>query len=210
MPFHLSKLQIPYIKSRTSDIWDTELVFENNTYYHIRAMSGKGKSSFIHTLYGMHKNYEGKLFFKGKNAGIYTHDEWCDVRAKQLSIVFQDLRLFDDQTAMQNLMIKNELTNFANTSVINAYAEKLNISHTLQRNVHTLSYGERQRVAIIRAMLQPFDCLLLDEPFSHLDNENIALASALILEEAKKRNATIILCDLEQDNHFPYHVNLNL
>lgn len=210
MPFHLSGLQIPYITSQNSDIWGSEQVFDNDRYYHIRARSGKGKSSFIHTLYGIQKNYTGKFFFKGKNAGNYTRDEWCDVRAKQLSVVFQDLRLFEDKTAMQNLLVKNELTQYCTEEDIKAFAERLKISHALQRNIHTLSYGERQRVAIIRAMLQPFECLLLDEPFSHLDNENISLASALVLEEVQKRNATLILCDLEPDTHFPYHFNLNL
>ena len=88
--------------------------------------------------------------------------------------------------------------------------EKLGITHTLNRNISTLSYGERQRVSIIRAMLQPFDTLLLDEPFSHLDALNIQKASELILQEVQKRNATLIVCDLENDKHFPYQNLLNL
>jgi putative ABC transport system ATP-binding protein len=210
MPFHLSNLTIPYIAPRSSEIWDQELIFAVDACYHIRARSGQGKSSLIHTLYGIQKNYSGRLFFKGKNAGVYTHDEWCDVRARQLSIVFQDLRLFEDMTAMQNLLIKNELTNFVASQQVNEWAARLRIEHTLQRKIHTLSYGERQRVAIIRSLLQPFECLLLDEPFSHLDQENIKLASALILEEVNQRKATLIVCDLEPDTHFPYLANLNL
>ncbi len=210
MPFHLSKLKIPYIAQRHSEIWDTELIFDSGGCYHIRARSGQGKSSLIHTLYGIQKNYEGKLFFKGKNAGVYTQDEWCDVRARQLSIVFQDLRLFDDMTALQNLLVKNELTAFTSVDNVLLWADRLGIGHALQRKIHTLSYGERQRVAIIRALLQPFECLLLDEPFSHLDQENIRVASELIFEEVSKKMATLIVCDLESDTHFPYHANLNL
>ncbi|MCC7028773.1 MAG: ATP-binding cassette domain-containing protein [Chitinophagaceae bacterium] len=210
MPFHLSKLKIPYIAQLQSEIWNTELVFDSGGCYHIRARSGQGKSSLIHTLYGIQKNYEGKLFFKGKNAGVYTQDEWCDVRARQLSIVFQDLRLFEDMTALQNLLVKNELTAFTSADTVLLWADRLGIAHALQRKIHTLSYGERQRVAIIRALLQPFECLLLDEPFSHLDQENIRVASELIFEEVSKKKATLIVCDLESDTHFPYHVTLNL
>ena len=58
------------------------------------------------------------------------------------------------------------------------------------------------RIAIIRSLQQPFDFILLDEPFSHLDEHNRHLAMALIEAEAKKRNAAIILADLKQIDYF--------
>lgn len=210
MPFRLNNLRIPYIHSKDSNIWGCNLLFEDEKFYHIKANSGKGKTSFIHTLFGIQKNFDGELLFEGKSIKSYSHDAWCEVRSNKLGIVFQDLRLFEQQTAMQNLLVKNELTNFSSEAQIHQFAERLHISHTLHRKIHTLSYGERQRVAIIRALLQPMRCLLLDEPFSHLDNSNITLASALILEEVQKRKATLILCDLETDHHFPYHYFLQL
>ena len=210
MAFQLSQLKIEYITSGEGDIWERDLQFEPAKLYHIRASSGKGKSSFIHTLYGMQKRYSGELFFRGKLTALNSPDEWCAIRTTQLSIVFQDLRLFDDYTAVQNLLIKNELTGFAEWSRIKTFAERLGITHTFDRPINTLSYGERQRVAIIRALLQPFGCILLDEPFSHLDNENKARAAALLSEEISLRQATMILCDLEDDQHFPYHQKLHL
>ena len=210
MSFHLQKISIPFIQKSVSDIWDQDIVFEQEKFYHIKAQSGKGKSTFIHSLYGIQKEINGNLFWKNKNTHTYTNEQWCDIRSKELSIVFQDLKLFEDKTALQNLFIKNELTNFYTIENINTMVEKLGITHTLNRNISTLSYGERQRVSIIRAMLQPFDTLLLDEPFSHLDTLNIQIASELILQEVQKRNATLIVCDLENDQHFPYQNLLNL
>ena len=210
MSFHLQKISIPFIQKSVSDIWDQDIVFEQEKFYHIKAQSGKGKSTFIHSLYGIQKEINGTLFWKNKNTHTYTNEQWCDIRSKELSIVFQDLKLFEDKTALQNLFIKNELTNFYTIENINTMVEKLGITHTLNRNISTLSYGERQRVSIIRAMLQPFDTLLLDEPFSHLDTLNIQIASELILQEVQKRNATLIVCDLENDQHFPYQNLLNL
>jgi putative ABC transport system ATP-binding protein len=210
MSFRLQQLNVSYVHTNVSDIWHQSVTFLSNQYYHIRARSGQGKTTFIHTLYGIQKNFTGQLYFQDKPTVHLTHDEWCELRSKKISVVFQDLKLFTDKTALQNLLIKNELTNYYPLEMIHSFAEKLKITHVLNRNVQTLSFGERQRVAIIRALLQPFDCLLLDEPFSHLDNQNITLAAALILEEVQKRKATIICCDLEQDTHFPYHKHLNL
>jgi putative ABC transport system ATP-binding protein len=74
----------------------------------------------------------------------------------------------------------------------------------------TLSYGERQRVAIIRSLLQPFDWLLMDEPFSHLDNMNIEKAVNLIGEVVATNNAGLLLADLEKNDYFRYHKKLFL
>jgi putative ABC transport system ATP-binding protein len=83
-------------------------------------------------------------------------------------------------------------------------AARLGISHILHQKAGLCSYGEQQRIAIIRALMQPFDWLIMDEPFSHLDNENIEKAAALITAECNKRNAGFIITDLEDDTHFNY------
>ena len=80
----------------------------------------------------------------------------------------------------------------------------LGLEHKWQQRADTLSYGERQRVAIVRSLLQPFQWLLLDEPFSHLDDENTRKASPLILEVVKKQQAGVLLVDLEDNSWFPY------
>jgi len=80
-------------------------------------------------------------------------------------------------------------------------AKQLGIESKLEKLCCTCSYGEQQRVAIIRSLLQPFDFLLLDEPFSHLDDSNTKKAMALIEEEAAARNAAILLNDLRKIDH---------
>jgi putative ABC transport system ATP-binding protein len=81
-------------------------------------------------------------------------------------------------------------------------ADKLGISNKLDRLARECSYGEQQRIAIIRALQQPFDFILLDEPFSHLDTANRNKALELITTEAQKREASIILADLEKVDGF--------
>jgi putative ABC transport system ATP-binding protein len=70
----------------------------------------------------------------------------------------------------------------------------------MNKQVKKSSYGEQQRIAIIRALMQPFDFLLLDEPYSHLDEENRTKAMELIYEECDQRNAAMILADLKPLN----------
>ncbi len=80
----------------------------------------------------------------------------------------------------------------------------LNITHILGQRAGLCSYGEQQRIAIVRALVQPFSWLLMDEPFSHLDKENAAKAAALIAAECTRRKAGFVLTDLEDDNRFNY------
>jgi putative ABC transport system ATP-binding protein len=94
--------------------------------------------------------------------------------------------------------------------MIDTMAERLGVSHILDQRTGLCSYGEQQRIAIIRALIQSFDWLIMDEPFSHLDQENIAKAAALIAEECTKRKAGFMLTDLDDDNHFQYTRVMNL
>jgi putative ABC transport system ATP-binding protein len=81
-------------------------------------------------------------------------------------------------------------------------AGMLGIEAKLEKPLRTCSYGEQQRIAIIRALQQPFDVLLMDEPFSHLDEQNRQIAMKLISDEAVQRNATLILADLKKIDYF--------
>ena len=81
-------------------------------------------------------------------------------------------------------------------------AEKLGIKGKLNQVSKHCSYGEQQRTAIIRALQQPFQLLLMDEPFSNLDEENRLKAMELIAEEVAARHATVLLFDLKHIEYF--------
>jgi len=89
-------------------------------------------------------------------------------------------------------------------------ATRLGIGNKLDKKCGTCSYGEQQRIAIIRSLQQPFDFLLLDEPFSHLDEQNRSIAMQLIEEEATERKAAIILADLKPIEYFKPEITLFL
>lgn len=191
-------------RKSTSEIWGKDLTFSPGELVKIIAPSGSGKTSLIHFLYGMRKDYSGAISYDKDVISHYSIENYCNRRSKNISVVFQDLRLFPEQTVAENLEIKRQLNPYHPAEKIAAMAERLGIGNKLNSKAKICSYGEQQRVAIIRSLLQPFDFLLLDEPFSHLDTNNAQKAMELMLEEAKLRNACIIFADLERINFFPH------
>jgi putative ABC transport system ATP-binding protein len=158
----------------------------------------------------MRQLYSGNIIYDNNELKNYSIETLAGFRKNNLSIVFQDMRLFPQQTVWENLEIKRQLNPFHPPEKIQEMCQRLGIGDKLKSLCSNCSYGEQQRVSIIRALLQPFDFLLLDEPFSHLDNANSEKAMQLILEEAKKRNACVLFADLERVEFFPYTRLLHL
>jgi putative ABC transport system ATP-binding protein len=190
-------------RSVRSNIWGQEVKFNPGERIQIVAPSGSGKTSLIHFMYGLRKEYKGSISYNGENVKELSSDQLALYRQQHLSIMFQDLRLFPNQTVIMNIEVKRQLKPFHDSSKILDFANRLGVAHKLNMLCSTCSYGEQQRVAIIRCLMQPFDFLLLDEPFSNLDENNRKIAMDLILEEATNRKAGILLADLKAIEYFP-------
>lgn len=196
---------------RHADVWNKQLHFNAGEYVKIKAPSGTGKTTLVHIIYKLRKDFEGNVLYDDKNIALIKADELALLRQQNISIIFQDLRLFPNLTARENIELNRVLQQpLYESNAIDAMAEQLGITSILNQNASMCSYGEQQRIAIIRALMQPFKWLIMDEPFSHLDKNNIDKAAALIEAECKKRNAGFILTDLEDDEHFNYIRLLNL
>ena len=196
---------------RNSDLWNQTVLFQHAEWVKIKAPSGTGKTTFIHTLYKLRHDYSGQVYYDDQEIKNISGDALAQIRQQKISIVFQDLRLFPSLTARENIELKRVLqTPFYEATMIDEMAEKLGVRAILNQRAGLCSYGEQQRIAIIRSLIQPFDWLLLDEPFSHLDQDNIVKAATLIAEECSKRKAGFILTDLDEDEHFNYSRRLQL
>jgi ABC-type lipoprotein export system ATPase subunit len=204
-PVHLEPEKIAQ-----SAIWQHEVTFAKSEKIQIVAPSGSGKTTLVHFCYGLRKDFKGNLKINNKNSNDFTASDWANFRAKECSIIFQDLRLFAEHTVLQNIEIKQALNPYHGISKIKEMAERLGIANKLTQLAGTCSYGEQQRIAIIRALQQPFNFIVMDEPFSHLDDNNSKLAMQLIQEEATARGAAIILADLEKVSFFDADKTLHL
>jgi putative ABC transport system ATP-binding protein len=190
-------------RKTSSEIWGKDLHFKKGEYIKIVAPSGSGKTSFMHFVYGLRKDYAGTISFNNDRIDHHSPEDLASLRKEKLSMVFQDLRLFPEQTVWQNIEIKRLLNPFHPPKKIKEMCERLGIAEQLQSKCKNCSYGEQQRVAIIRSLVQPYDFLLLDEPFSHLDEANSKNAMQLMEEESRLRGAAIIFADLERIDYFP-------
>ena len=193
-----------------SDVWLTDIEFEQGKRYLIKADSGTGKSSLLSFIYGQRGDYRGDILFNDQNIITLTSHDWCMVRQSMLSILFQDLKLFGELTALENVEIKNRLTKAQPSRVIKGWFEELGIADKLNTRADHLSYGQQQRVALIRALCQPFNFLLLDEPISHLDDRNGEVMRDIIIRETTRQGAGIIATSIGKHMDMEYNKILSL
>jgi putative ABC transport system ATP-binding protein len=199
------------VLQQSSDVWNRTVIFSAGQWTKIKAPSGTGKTTLIHSLYKLREDYNGRIEWDGMNLQELPTEQLAQYRQEKISIIFQDMRLFPNLTSFENIELKRVLQKpYCDQEKIFSMATELGVQHILHQKAGICSYGEQQRVAIIRALIHPFSMLVMDEPFSHLDQTNTAKAAALIMKECKERNAGFIITDLDDDDHFPYDQILNL
>lgn len=187
-----------------SEIWQSNATFERGKLYLVEAESGKGKSTFCSYILGYRNDYSGKVLFDNEDTRQYTSGQWTTLRQRHISHLFQELRLFPELTAMENVLIKNQLTEHTDMQTINGWFDRLGIPEKKDRLIGQMSFGQQQRVAMMRALVQPFDVLLVDEPISHLDDRNSQIMADIMMEEARKQNACVIVTSIGKHMVLPY------
>lgn len=193
-----------------SDIWNQDVTFEKGKLYLVEANSGTGKSSLCSYIYGYRHDYQGQILFDGEDISGYSVEKWTDIRKNHFSLLWQELRLFPELTALENVQIKNKLTGFQKKKQIKEWFEMLGIIDKLDVKVERMSFGQQQRVALIRALCQPFDFLFVDEPISHLDDTNAEIMGRIMAAEAKKQGTAIIATSIGKHINLEYERVFNL
>lgn len=188
-----------------SDVWHHNITLERGKRYLISAESGTGKSSLCSYIYGYRQDYSGVIAFDGQDIRSLSIQQWCDIRQRHIAYLPQDMRLFGELTAMENVELKNSLTGFKSRDDIRRLFEAMGIADKMDSLASKLSIGQQQRVAIIRTLCQPCDFIMLDEPVSHLDDENNRIVADLITQEATRQGAGVIATSV--GNHLQMEVD---
>lgn len=188
-----------------SEVWNADATFKKGHLYLVEAESGRGKSTFCSYVLGYRHDYTGEIFFDDRNVRSNKISDWVDVRCRKVSLLFQELRLFPELTAMENVVIKNKLEgNFKSTDEINTWFERLGIADKKDTRLGLMSYGQQQRVAMMRALVQPFDFIIADEPISHLDDRNSTVMADIMMTEAKRQGAGVIVTSIGKHMNLEY------
>ena len=193
-----------------SDIWGKQACFEKGKLYLVEAGSGTGKSSLLSYIYGFRRDYQGDILFDETNINAFSIKMWTELRKKTISLLWQELRLFPELSAWENVIIKNNITKFQNKKTMVAWFEQLGIQDKMDTIVDKMSFGQQQRVALIRALCQPFDFIFVDEPISHLDSANANIMAEIILAEAKRQGAAVIVTSIGKRLELEYDHVFNL
>ena len=188
----------------SESIWGKDIVLDSGKSYLVSADSGKGKSTLISYIFGLRQDFSGQILLDNRDVSAFNLNAWADLRTGSLSIVFQNLRLFSQLTAWENLMLKHRLQPHISEQEILDLCRELGILELKDKPVAKLSMGQQQRFALVRALVQPFKFLLLDEPFSHLDDKNRIIMESILQRYCKANEAGLVLTSLGSRGHLNF------
>lgn len=194
----------------SSEVWKQQVTFNKGHLYLVEADSGMGKSTFCSYVIGYRHDYTGRISFDNDDTHEFRMTDWIRIRRRHISHLFQELRLFPELTAYENVEIKNKLTNFKSKKEITDWFDALGIGDKLDAKIGHMSFGQQQRVAMIRALVQPFDFILADEPISHLDDTNSSAMGNIMMSEAKRQGAGVIVTSIGKHIDLNYEQTLKL
>mgnify|MGYP001688757754 FL=1 len=156
------------------------------------------------------RDYSGRVIFDENDTMNFKVRDWVELRQRHISHLFQELRLFPELTALENVEIKNKITGFKSREQIVEWFDMLGLGDKLNAKIGHMSFGQQQRVAMLRALVQPFDFILADEPISHLDDTNAGIMADIMMREAKAQGAGVIVTSIGKHMNLEYEKTFKL
>ena len=170
---------------------DFSLNINSNSVTSILGPSGSGKTTLLRLICGLENLQSGNI--KIENNNNMPNSKFDDTM-NNISFVFQDSALFPHLTVMENIYYG--LSKLENSKVrIDSLIKDYNIDKMKFSYPHQLSGGQKQLVALLRALASNPKILLLDEPFAALDVLTIKILQKIIVDLQTIHNISIILCD---------------
>ena len=165
--------------------------------------SGAGKTTLLNLISGIALPDSGTIKVGDVEVNKLSDSHRRNFRIKNIGMVFQQFELLEYLNVRQNILlpyfINPSLTLTSATSErADALAESMGLADKLKRNAEKLSQGERQRVAVCRALLTEPPCLFADEPTGNLDIRNKRLLIELLFEQSRQHKSTLVVVTHDQ------------
>ncbi len=155
--------------------------------------SGCGKSTFLHLLANLDDYSSGEIMYNDQNYNHLNSNSSANLRLDNFGFVYQFHHLLDDFNSYDNCKIVQDLNNKNDNPNIDELLISVGLKDKFKSFPYQLSGGEKQRLAIARALSNNPNFLIMDEPTGNLDNKTSKLVQDLILEISNKRDVGIIL-----------------
>jgi putative ABC transport system ATP-binding protein len=199
----LSNVQFHYPKS-DFNLQIDKLHFEKGSKTAIIGSSGFGKTTMLNLLAGILLPDSGDIRVEDKLVNSLSEKERRNFRIQKIGFVFQDFRLIPYLNILDNILlpfrINNMLTLESDTiDAAQSLAEDLGIARKLKKHPAKLSHGERQRVAICRALINRPQVILADEPTGNLDPDNKRKIMAILFDYVDKYRSTLVTVTHDHD-----------
>lgn len=173
-----------------------DLEVKRGEFIGIMGRSGCGKTTLLKILGLIDRPTSGTVYFQGRNTKELWQDELADIRRRELGFVFQDFYLMDSLSVEENIMMPMILDKRQGKECAKAarkYAKMLDIEKLLEKHPYELSGGEKQRVAICRALINNPELLLADEPTGNLDSKAGDVVLRILEDINQKMGKTVLM-----------------
>lgn len=154
-------------------IRDSQFVVQDNQITVLSGLSGSGKSSLLYDIAFLSHQCRMNYLFDGKDVQTLTQDEIKDIQRKKISFVFQNIPLFNSMNLMENIRFFTSLSKESfDEEKAREYLTELELFLDDSTNIEHMSGGERQRLAIVCALMKDTPYIFMDEPTAYLDEDN--------------------------------------
>jgi putative ABC transport system ATP-binding protein len=177
------------------DAWQAE----QGAHWLVLGPSGSGKSTLLHVLAAILRPTGGNVVVAGQDLGVLKPADLDRFRGRHIGIVMQRLHLIGSLTVMNNLLLAQYLAGVTqDRSRVREVLVSLDLADKADAYPHELSFGQAQRVAVARAVVNRPQLLLADEPTSNLDDERCMQALELLQTQARSCEATLVIATHDQ------------
>ncbi len=181
-----------------------ELDIDDAQHTAVIGPSGCGKTTLLHLIAGILVPDAGTVELAGAPVGRLSDERRRALRARSIGMVFQEFELLDYLNALDNILVPLRVARALRVDAdartrARTLAQALGVAHTLRRRPHRLSQGERQRIAICRALIAGPTLIMGDEPTGNLDPASAANALDLLFAQARAHDATLLIVTHNHD-----------